>query len=257
MRHWPIALFACAFLLSVPAAQAEETNLRAARARKECYSGNYQAGVELLAELFAETRDANYIYNQARCFERNGRCSDAMLSFREFLRIAKGMTAAEKADVERRIAGCQGATPQPPPPAYQPPPPPPAVETTPAPGVTDELPRREVPAASPGAGLRVAGIVIASVGVAAVGAGVVFGWQAKKIADEVTSDNNLQTYDRKKDDRGKLFANLQWVGYGVGGAALAGGALLYYFGYRAQTGPVALLPVLGPDHAGAALAGRF
>ena len=41
MRHWPYTLLACALVLSSSAAHAQETNLRAARARKECQSGNY------------------------------------------------------------------------------------------------------------------------------------------------------------------------------------------------------------------------
>ena len=117
--------------------------------------------------------------------------------------------------------------------------------------------QRNAAPSNPGAGLRVAGIVTMSVGAAAAIGGLVLGLQAKSIADEVTKDNTLGTYDRKKDDRGKLFANLQWVGYGVGGAAIVGGALLYYFGYRAAKPSVAFVPVLAPDHAGAVLEGRF
>jgi hypothetical protein len=256
MRLWPIAPLACAILLTATAARAEDINQRAARAKKECYSGNYQAGVELLVELFAETRDANYIFNQARCFEKNGKCSEALLSFREFMRIAKDLTPAERADVNRRIAACQGmkAEPQP---TYVPPPPQPT-DTTPAASV--ELPKPEATPASDGAGLRATGIVTMSIGAAAAIAGGVLGWQAKKIEEEVTNDNKLLTYDRKKDDRGKLFAKLQWVGYGVGGAAFIGGALMYYFGYRAKqasSAPIALMPLIAPDQAGALLQGRF
>jgi hypothetical protein len=252
MRHFSALLPLCALLLAVPTAQAQQSNLRASRARKACQAGDYQAGVELLAELFAETRDPNYIYNQGRCFERNGKNVDALLSFREYLRIAGNLPEAEKQDVERHIAELQAAS------AAQEPTAPPPVERAMPPAANIELPKP--PAASKGAGLRTAGIVTASVGAAAVIAGVVFGLQARSIESEVTSDNNnRQTYDRKKDDRGRLYANLQWVSYGVGGAALAGGALLYYFGHRAAQTPasLALVPVLAPDHAGASLQGSF
>jgi hypothetical protein len=249
MRLFSALLPLCALLLAVPAAQAQETNLRASRARQACQAGNTQEGVALLAELFTETRDPNYIYNQGRCFERNGKHVEALLSFREYLRIAGDLPAAEKADVERHIAELQAAS------AAQEPPPPPVAEKAAATEV--ELPK--TPAARQGTGLRTAGIVTASVGMAAVVAGVVFGLSARSIEKDVTSDNSRQTYDRNKDDRGHLYAKLQWVGYGVGGAALAGGALLYYFGYRAAQTPAALtlVPVLAPDRAGALLRGRF
>jgi hypothetical protein len=53
---------------------------------------------------------------------------------------------------------------------------------------------------------------------------------------------------------------LGWVSYGVGAAGLAGGALLYYLGWRAGKEPgaaVALLPVVAPGVAGAAVRGAF
>jgi hypothetical protein len=254
MRHFSAVLPLWALLLAVPTAQAQQSNLRASRARQACQSGNTQEGVALLAELFTETRDPNYIYNQGRCLERNGKNVEALLSFREYLRIAGDLPDAEKKDVERHIAELQAASA-----AQEPNAPPLERATEPAGNVEVELPKAETPATSSGAGLRTAGIVTASVGAAAVIAGVVFGLQARSIESEVTSDNNRQTYDRKKYDRGRLYANLQWVGYGVGGAALAGGALLYYFGYRAAHTPaaLALVPVLAPDHAGAQLQGRF
>lgn len=258
MRHLHLALSACALLLAIPAAHAQEVNLRASRAKQACYSGKFQEGADLLAELFAETRDPNYIYNQARCFERNGKNIEALLSFREYLRIAGPLPDADKADLDRHIAELQATV------AAQkrdePPPPPPPAEPTPQPAAKVELASSETPAAGKGAGLRTAGIVTASVGVAAVVAGVVFGLAAESIESEVTSDNDRQTYDRQKDDRGRLYAKLQWVGYGVGGAALAGGAILYYLGHRASQAsdaPVALLPVIAPDHAGALLRGSF
>ena len=51
------------------------------------------------------------------------------------------------------------------------------------------------------------------------------------------------------------------MGYGVGAAALAGGGVLYYLGYRAAHAPasdsVSLLPVLLPGGTGAVLQGSF
>jgi hypothetical protein len=90
---------------------------------------------------------------------------------------------------------------------------------------------------------------------------VIFSIETQSIAKQVSSDDARNTYDRNKDDLGKLCATLQWVGYGVGAAALATGGLLYYLGYRAGQTPasdsVSLLPVLLPGGTGAVLQGRF
>ena len=92
-------------------------------------------------------------------------------------------------------------------------------------------------------------------------AGAIFGIMARSIANEVTADDVQHRYDRSKDDRGKLFANLQWVGYGVGAAGLAAGGVLYYLGYRAAHSPasssVSFLPVLLPGGTGAIVQGSF
>src|SRR5512142_3383585 len=53
-------------------------------AQKTCLAGDYAKGVAILAELYMRTRDANYIYNQARCFEQNGKYEEAIARFREY-----------------------------------------------------------------------------------------------------------------------------------------------------------------------------
>ena len=40
-------------------------------ARKACLSGDYSKGVAILADLFVETREPIYVFNQGRCFEQN------------------------------------------------------------------------------------------------------------------------------------------------------------------------------------------
>jgi hypothetical protein len=95
-------------LLQIAPVQAkpkEET--RATEARKDCLSGKYELGITILAELFAETKQSTYVYNQARCYEQNGRPADAINRFREYLRIEKNISPGDKAEVDRHIAECQ------------------------------------------------------------------------------------------------------------------------------------------------------
>jgi hypothetical protein len=98
-----------AFLATVCAAGSaagQEMSERAAR--KACMSGDYQKGVDILSDLFINTRDPAHIYNQGRCYEQNGRCEEAVNRFREYLRTAKNPTAEEKLDTEKHIRDCQG-----------------------------------------------------------------------------------------------------------------------------------------------------
>jgi hypothetical protein len=108
-------LFATLALLAMVCAAApaagQEMSERAAR--KACMSGDYQKGVDILSDLFINTRDAAHIYNQGRCYEQNGRCEEAVNRFREYLRTAKNPTVEEKLDTEKHIRDCQGLLSQP------------------------------------------------------------------------------------------------------------------------------------------------
>jgi hypothetical protein len=97
-----------AWVLSVSPAFAEESlDPREVQARKDCLTGKVESGVALLAELYAVTTNANFLYNQARCYEQNARPEDAINHFREYLRVAKDIGAEEKADVDKHIAECR------------------------------------------------------------------------------------------------------------------------------------------------------
>ena len=263
-----------AMLLAIAPARAQPTDPREIQARADCSAGRVQAGVDLLAQMFAESNDATYIYNQGRCYEQNGKFEEAVLRFREFLRKAKNLSAEEKAEVNGHINDCQAelnkrlaSPPSPPSPRIQPVPIEPAapakpeVAVLPKPGADVVTTLDHPSGGGGGAGLRTAGIVAGSMGAAFVVAGVIFSIETRSIANQVSSDDARNTYDRNKDDLGKLCATLQWVGYGVGAAALATGGLLYYVGYRAAPAPasdsVSLLPVLLPGVTGAVLQGRF
>ena len=286
-RHGLAAAVGCAFMLTGAPARAQTADPRETQSRSECLAGRFQAGVDLLAQMFAETGDANYIYNQGRCYEQNGKFSEAILRFREFLRKAKDLSEQERAEVNGHIAECKAmkaeqespamsgaaAPVTPPPPAATPsaevqPAPPAAI--TPAPtamtavpipaGVVETAPGRPS-ADSRGASLRTAGIVIGSVGAAGLITGVIFSIETHSISNDVTSDVAKRSFSRTTYDRGQLFGDLQWVGYGVGAAALACGVVLYYLGYRTAQSPasdsVSLLPVLLPGGTGAVVQGSF
>jgi hypothetical protein len=65
---------------------AEQYAAQERAARKACLKGDYGKGVDILADLFVDTKDPTYIFNQGRCFEQNRRYEDAIGRFEEYLR---------------------------------------------------------------------------------------------------------------------------------------------------------------------------
>lgn len=85
-------------------ARADRIDAKERKARIECAAGNYAEGVRLLAELWVATGDANWLYNQGRCYEQNGQNDLAASRFREYLRKGENLSAEEVEAVNRRIA---------------------------------------------------------------------------------------------------------------------------------------------------------
>jgi hypothetical protein len=91
-------------VLSASAHAADNRETREREARKACFTGNVDRGVEILVDLYGETGHPNYIYNQARCFERNGKYDQAVLSYEDYLRKATNLPETERAQAEKSIA---------------------------------------------------------------------------------------------------------------------------------------------------------
>ena len=91
--------------------------------------------------------------------------------------------------------------------------------------------RREAPAKPAatergGSGLRTASVILAGTGVLVAGAGLAFGIAAKKMGE---TDSQAPTF-RDREATGHRYQTLQWVGYGLGAALIAGGATTYVLG---------------------------
>jgi hypothetical protein len=108
VRWLVAALLVAAAIVPAPARAADKVEIKERKAQVECAAGNYNEGVRLLAELWVATKDANFIYNQARCYEQNGQSMRAVTRFREYLRKATGLPAEEVEAVNRRIDELQG-----------------------------------------------------------------------------------------------------------------------------------------------------
>jgi hypothetical protein len=257
-------------------ANAGRTEAKERAAKKACMTGDPAKGVEILVDLFIDTDDPTYIYNQGRCFEQNQRYEDAIGRFREYLRKAQKATAEEKADAEKHIADCQAllgrkveaappAAPEPEPartaavaPEPRQPEPvtseearpssPPVDRVEPAEAVVERTP--EPAPSAPGSGLRIAGITTLAVGAAALAGGLAMNLKHNGMIDDLQGG-----YDPGEHDTSKRYKTLAIVGYAAGGACLAGGAILYYLGWRAGRVSASAVPVAGG--AAAVLEGVF
>ena len=251
----------------VAAGKKPNKQARESAARAACLDGNYTEGVAILSKLFVETNDSTYIFNQGRCAEQNRRYEDAISRFQEYLRAGrKTLEANDKAEAEQHMSDCREMLAQergtsPPPSAPQP------IVATPAPLVSPKPPQ-PTPEPQPmisepdskhestGARLRIGSIAVASFGVVAAGVGLAFNLKANSTVNDMYNAPDGYT----KESNRKNYETVAWIGYGVGADCVMTGVVLYALGRKAKTSysdEVALVPMVGADHAGAALAGAF
>ncbi len=227
-------------------------------AKKACATGDYKKGIDILADLYVDSNDPNYVYNQGRCYEQNSRYEQAVERFREFLRKAENLPDEDRTGVEKHIADCESLMPKP---AVAP-----AVVPTlhPLPQLVYPVPQGPAQtvatptsaAASSGAGLRVAGMVTAGVGVAALVTGIVLNIKHESLVNE----QNTQKFSRGRESDIGTYETWSWVGYGAGAAAVLAGGAMWLFGRRSNDSAqatVSLLPVLDASGAGCLLRGEF
>jgi tetratricopeptide (TPR) repeat protein len=231
-----------------PASKAEaEKRFRAAEDlyRKRDYlaaAAEYQAAYDLSGL-------PGLLYNVAQSYRLGGEKEKAVASYRLFLERAPGHQLAPVARghleaLERELAAARPPEEPPPDRGFEPP-------------AGDLVAAAPPPAPSRGRALRLTGLVSAGVGLVALGAALHYGVEAKKASDAI-SDNDegwtkslLDRYDEGKSAETRMF-----ILTGVGGFALATGAVLYYLGWRAGRAEVVPITPAG-DGAGAAVRARF
>jgi hypothetical protein len=260
-----LSLFGVVLMIE-PTARAQDRAAKERAARKACLSGSYVQGVDLLSDLFIDTKDPMYIFNQGRCFQQNNRYDEALGRFREYLRMAPNLSSEDRATTEKHIADCQaileasgGAAAQPPaaqpsPAVVAPPPTGPVAAQKPAVALQDTAASRPE---SSGSGLRTAGVITAAIGGAALVAGVLLNLKANSIASDISPPN---TYLRNEAANRADYETASWIGYGVGAAGIAGGTVLYLVGRSSSPGSSAsatLVPSVSSRGVGALLQGAF
>jgi hypothetical protein len=263
----PAALILSSSQASAASKQASK-QARERLAKKACLSEDPTKGVEILAELYVDTNDITYIFNQGRCFEQARRYEDAIGRFREYLTKGEDhLSDDEKAVAKKHIDTCQSYLPKLEPRSPLVPEPvsaapitraPPPAEVVPEPVAVVVATEAQQPDKNAGSGLRITGILVGSLGVIALGTGVALNLKVNSMSADLEKPNN---FNRDTESSRKNYKTMGWIGYGVGAAFLASGTLLYYLGWhsgRHSARPeVALLPTFAPGTAGALLTGAF
>jgi hypothetical protein len=126
--HSPVAL-----------AASKKADKREVEARHAFAAGRYQEAADLFAELYAEKPHPTYLRNIGRCYQNLHQPDQAINAFHDYLRQAKDLSSAEKAEVNGYIAEMEAlkkkqdkekalaAPPPPPAPSPSPAPPPPVI----------------------------------------------------------------------------------------------------------------------------------
>jgi hypothetical protein len=97
-----VASFVVGAVPAPPACAA--TDQRELKARESFAAGRYQDALDIFARLYAEKLHPNYLRNIGRCYQNLGDPEKAISSFREYLRKAKTLDAAERAEVQGYIS---------------------------------------------------------------------------------------------------------------------------------------------------------
>jgi tetratricopeptide (TPR) repeat protein len=92
-------------LLPAASAQAasKHADEREIEARRAFAAGQYQEALDLYARLYADRVHPTYLRNIGRCYQNLQRPEKAINAFRDYLRQAKGLTDAERSEVEGYI----------------------------------------------------------------------------------------------------------------------------------------------------------
>ena len=122
--------------------------------------------------------------------------------------------------------------------------------TAPAQPAASEAP----PTSSPGSTQRTIGLILGGVGIVGVGVGAVFGFVAKSDNDGVGGNCNQGVCNQQgldSLDSAHNAATVSTIAFAAGGAALAGGALLYFLAPSASSGTgLVVVPSAGAHTAG-------
>jgi tetratricopeptide (TPR) repeat protein len=170
----------------------------------------YATAIDKWTEAYSLSGAPGLLFNLAQAYRLNGDCIHALSSYRRF--VEADAKSEQRSLADEFIA-----------------------ELQPACSATSSTPHVDRPNAEPGRTLRAAGLALGGGGVVVLVAGLAVGHHASTLGDEVShacATSCVWDEQRSKDSAGRRDAAIGYVLDGVGVAAIAGGAIMYYLGGR-------------------------
>lgn len=242
-----LALIAIAVLASARIASAETAAELFKQATDKYEKGEYRAAVKLFDDAYALVHDPVYLFNIAQAYRKLFDCVPSSQYFKRYLAEATDADVAQRKKVQQwidELAPCvrerETVVVKPKPLPIEPPKPPPIA-----------------PVIDNGRGFRIAGLTLVGTGAVAVVVGSLFGKRGNDIQADLDAECTMGcawTADRERRDhdgaRANLIAGIGWV---AGGAAIAGGAVLYVVGRSRRGERITVVPTT----TGAVVSARF
>lgn len=180
---------------------------------------DFPAAIAKWRESFRISNEPELLFNIAQAYRLNGDCTNALATYRQFLSLAS--TSEQRPLAEDLVRELSLRCP----------------------------PKRDAQIDKPierpvehhqqsGRVMRTAGLVTGGTGVALLATGLVLGQHAASLGDEVTAACATScdwAMQREKDADGRRLTTFARVLDVAGIAAIAGGAVMYYFGSRKGT----------------------
>ncbi len=221
-----------------PAAQTEQVRALFQNGLSHYNLHEYAEAIEAFKEGYRLSRAPGFLFNLAQAYRMMGNCGEALRYYESDVRLEPNAPYRHEADrhieaMRECVANQQRTTPMVAPTITSQPERPPIVDPS---------------EAHPGRLKRVTGLAIAGVGLALVGTGVYFSVQAHTKSDQCTSSDPCLARDVPAlDAEGDRAERRAAIGYAIGGAMVATGAVLYYLGLGdgKSTPSVALVPRSG------------
>lgn len=226
---------------AAPAAAMAPEDPRPGEALTLCASGQVTKGIEVLAALYAETRNPSFVFNQARCYQQNGQLEKARERFSEYLRVGKNEPPADIKRAEGFIEEIDR-------------------ELARRMAIQDARPRERRYRSA----LRTTSIVLAATSFVAFGTGAFLSYRMKSKEDQIAREfderkpggpNTARVSELVSD--GSRLETWQYVSYGIGVAALAGAATTFGLSGWSFRDDIEVTPVLSKNGWGGVVQARF
>jgi tetratricopeptide (TPR) repeat protein len=200
--------------------------------------GDYASAVAKWNESYRVSKEPELLFMIGQAFENDGRCAEALATYRRFVSLAPDSEHRPLADkfVRELTPKCDAAKAAP-------------RENqswTKTPDARQDRDLVEHDNETHPAGLKIAGLAVVGAGAVSVAAGLYFGHRASSLGEEVTNacrnGCDWAVYGAK-DAQGRSAETKHYVFAGIGAAAIIGGGVMYWLASRAyRPPPIAVVP---------------